>query len=1270
MSDDFFSDEFDSAFLNEVDAIEAASQSAPRFTTLESAPKPAVQVVPTRPPQPQLQLRKDTSFSDFDLTFDVDPSELERLDEFIADSYAGKAQPVAGPSKLTRQTTLDGSTLPPPAQKTQSTRSFERTKSSTRTPLFGNRPLRTKQWDHTAFSKTGWLSTKGKTKGKPGADAINNEGMDEEFDDENVEFEQYPAPYTNGTLFTPMPFSPPPPMRLKPDLLAAKDWLFPLNRPRRDYQFNIAKNCLFQNTLVALPTGLGKTFIAGVVMLNYYRWFPEGKIIFVAPTRPLVAQQISACHEVCGIPGHDAAELTGSVNKMRRAAAWAEKRVLYMTPQTLRNDLSGGLADPLDIILLVIDEAHKGTGDYAYAQVVRYMMAKNPHFRVLALTATPGNAPETVQKIIDSLHISHIEIRNEQSYDLQKYIFKKEVKIHVIKMDEHVLKIRSLLCQLIDPLLKKVVQPGILHTQSPVMLHTFSCQTAQKDLHKRNEKGIFWAYGVLKVLGILSRAMACLMECSSRMCFEVLKSLKTTLNESEKVGDKRMRDVLKNPNYIKLMEECERQQAYGFAPHPKMDKLVSLVLSHFANAQVEGIAETPEASSSTNTTTPSSADSKIMIFVHFRDCVDEIMSLLNRHKPMLRASQFIGQGVDKKGRKGLGQNDQLEIIQKFKTGEYNILVSTSVGEEGLDIGEIDRIVCYDAQKSSVRMLQRVGRTGRKRMGYVDVLLAEEREERNWDKSKENYTDVQDTIIKGNQLELYGDVERLLPDNIQPQCLQTTMKIEEYSRPTNDSPVKGKKRKRNVDINRNVPLGALTGFVTASELRPKAKKVKKAKTAALHETDLEEDSDDAEIARGLRSSTSTTKRARAKMPVKGKGSKATFNKPARAQSSLKNYLADPVPERLEDDDDDLDIRIGLTQFKAGTNKEEELSSDSSDSGVRPIRNKLRRRKTTPSSLSPGRIPASAARNHTPLAETTTLIPGSALSTSLQPRNDIRNEWLLELAESSDVEILPPSPRTEAKKLKSSNDGSHFQSAKIHMRQIHSSLPQPEANASAIAFLPPLVDDRLSPLLDEDTNGDDPPALPNPTFAVRMPVRRKVVHPQASLSSPTEERTDAPRRIVRRQSSVLMGPPPDPPMARVKSTKKPKLKMTSNPLLFDVEAAHSGDDVSEGGSDIDMVESDSDRRFLEELQETQASPSYNQSAAYRMGLMTQVSHDVNGPRFVTKPKRTGAFAGGRTQIPRPADWSSSPVRNSEPDEYHMGSFVVNDDDSILYDISSEA
>lgn len=73
----------------------------------------------------------------------------------------------------------------------------------------------------------------------------------------------------------------------------------------------------------------------------------------------------------------------------------------------------------------MIDEAHKGRGDYAYAQVVRFLMAKNPHFRLLALTATPGSNPPAVQEIVDALHISHIEIRDEESLDLKPYMFKK-----------------------------------------------------------------------------------------------------------------------------------------------------------------------------------------------------------------------------------------------------------------------------------------------------------------------------------------------------------------------------------------------------------------------------------------------------------------------------------------------------------------------------------------------------------------------------------------------------------------------------------------------------------------------------------------------------------------------------------------------------------------------------------------------------------------------------------------------------------------------------
>lgn len=535
---------------------------------------------------------------------------------------------------------------------------------------------------------------------------------------------------------------------------------------------------------------------------------------------------------------------------------------------------------------------------------------------------------------------------------------------------------------------------------------------------------------------------------------------------------------------------------------------------------------------------------------------------------------------------------------------------------------------------------------------MDVLLSEEREERNWDKSKENYQDVQQTIISGNQLELYTDVERLIPDNIQPECLQITMPIEKYNPEANVTPrvPKGtteKKRKRNNDINRNVPLGAFTGFVKASKLRPKVKGKKGKKAKDLRGSDLEDDSDDEDIANGLRSVISTSK--------KGK-TKSNPSEPKKSvQRSLLDLLNASIPDKLEDDDDDLDIQTGLTPPKRRTKKDSD-TSDNSDSPITspPPRKQRRVRLASSSSSSSG---SDATRRRRPSKTSGPSSSGAIPASSRSGQK--KTEWLLDSGSEPEFISGPsPSPRRTKQEGKKPGDVKFgFRSAKsLGVIEVSSSSDEEEEDSSTKADV-----GVSSPLT---TKKEDISDSPGPTYAIgRRPSRKRMARHNAPPSSPTEESREGPRRLRRRRSSSLMPPPAVSPVQE-RRPKKPKPKMTDNPLLFDVEAAHSGDEVSEGdGSDVDIVEDDSDRHFLRELPETQASPSYNQIAAYRAGLLTQAPGNGGGPIFQIKKKRIGPFAGGRTQVPKPSDWSSSPVRSGEPDEYQMGSFVVQDDDMIL-------
>jgi ATP-dependent DNA helicase MPH1 len=267
--------------------------------------------------------------------------------------------------------------------------------------------------------------------------------------------------------------------RLDPEALAC--WVFPANLGRRrEYQYNISQRALFHNLLVALPTGLGKTFIAATVMLNWYRWTLDAQIVFVAPTKPLVSQQVGACFNIVGIPKSRTTMLTGEAPPAVREDEWKTKRVFFMTPQTLINDLKTGIADPKRIVLLVVDEAHRATGAYAYTQVIQFLRMFNPSFRVLALTATPGSTVESVQQVIDNLNISRVEIRTESSIDIREYVHSRNVEVQTFENSEEMAKVMGLFAKALQPAVNKLCGLNAFWNKDPMSLTPYGLTQARR----------------------------------------------------------------------------------------------------------------------------------------------------------------------------------------------------------------------------------------------------------------------------------------------------------------------------------------------------------------------------------------------------------------------------------------------------------------------------------------------------------------------------------------------------------------------------------------------------------------------------------------------------------------------------------------------------------------------------------------------------------------------------------------------------------------------
>lgn len=616
-----------------------------------------------------------------------------------------------------------------------------------------------------------------------------------------------------------------PPTHHKLDSEATKTWVYPTNLGTiRDYQFNIVQRGLFNNLLVALPTGLGKTFIAATIMLNWFRWTTEAQIVFVAPTKPLVAQQIEACYYIAGIPRSSTTMLTGGVSPALRSEEWKSKRVFFMTPQTLLNDLKHGYADPKKIVLLVVDEAHRATGAYAYVEVVSFLRRFNQSFRVLALTATPGADVESVQKVIDGLDISRVEIRTENSMDICSYVHQRKIEKHVFQNSDEMEMCMELYSQALQPLVNVVNGLNAYWSKNPRDLTPFGCTQARQkwsqEAGRNANQGVKdMVNSVFSILASISHGMDLLKFHGIGPFYVKLEEFK---KESEKTKSKYKKQVLDSDAFKKLMVRLHGWVTdNNFVGHPKLEFLQQVILEHFVNA---GNGDNVEGAPPSQT--------RIMVFAHFRDSAEEICRILKRHEPMIRPRVFVGQASGRNS-EGMTQKDQLEVVEKFKQGTFNTLIATSIGEEGLDIGEVDLIICYDSKASPIRMLQRMGRTGRKRKGRIVMLQMQGKEENDANKAKDSYERMQEIIAKGTQFNFHDDVSRrILPVDVKPVVDRCVVDIP-LENSQQDWLPEPKKRGRTKKPPKkfHMPDGVLTGFVIAGrmdeEIVPKGRRKKAA-----------------------------------------------------------------------------------------------------------------------------------------------------------------------------------------------------------------------------------------------------------------------------------------------------------------------------------------------------------------------------------------------------------------------------------------------------------
>ncbi len=448
---------------------------------------------------------------------------------------------------------------------------------------------------------------------------------------------------------------------------------------KRDYQMSISKKCLDENTLVVLPTGLGKTPIAALVSAFRLENDMYGKILFLAPTKPLVEQHRNFFLKALKIGPSEISSVTGKINPEERDKIYRTSDVVIATPQTIENDIKNGRIDLKDFILLIIDEAHRSVGNYAYTYIAKKYMEKSRNPLILGLTASPGGNYSKVNEIKKRLFIKNVQSRTENDVDVKKYMHERTLEWVKVHLTEPMKKIKSYFEEIKSDRISRLRKWRVIHRSNVT-------KTELINLQKRLSSSK--AYMYVSVVAEVIKIDYCLTLLETQTLHGLKKYFDSLLNQNSK-SVKRLLAENNFKNAMRLTLELIKEKK----EHPKVEKIVEISSKEVG------------------------AGRKMIIFTQYRSTGEVLLKKLKELEGC-KPSLFIGQT------RGMKQKEQMDVIRDFKIDVYNVLVATSVGEEGLDIPEVDVVVFYEPVPSAVRTIQRRGRTGRHRKGKVITLITE------------------------------------------------------------------------------------------------------------------------------------------------------------------------------------------------------------------------------------------------------------------------------------------------------------------------------------------------------------------------------------------------------------------------------------------------------------------------------------------------------------------------------------------------------------------